>query len=80
MEKNKEFEFSDFYFLTDINVNNRLSSEELSALADSMAKKAPAEQLIEISDASDQENSIVYTYAKFLEILDTKGLGGLVNT
>ncbi len=76
---NKEFEFSDFYFLNDINVNNRMSSEELSALYESMAKDSVPDQLIEISDASDKEHSVVYTYAKFLEILDTKGLAGLVN-
>ncbi len=74
-----EFEFSDFYFLNDINVNNRMSSDELSALYDSMAQDSIPDDLIEISDSTDKGNSVIYTYAKFLEILDTKGLSGLVN-
>ena len=74
-----EFDLTDFFFLRDINVNNRLSSEELSALQESFAKNAIPDDLIEISDASGDRNPIVYTYAKFLEILDTKGLSGLVN-
>ena len=75
---NKEFDLSEFSFLHDINVNNRLSSEELSALQDSYSQNAIPDDLIEISDVSGK-GSVVYTYAKFLEVLDTKGLSGLVN-
>ncbi len=79
MYQNKEFELTDFYFLNDINVNNRLSSDELSALQDSFSQNAIPDDVIEISDASGERNPVIYTYAKFLEILDTKGLSGLVN-
>ena len=79
MFQNKEFELTDFYFLNDINVNNRFSSEELSALHDSFSMNAIPDDVIEISDASGERNPVIYTYAKFLEILDTKGLSGLVN-
>ncbi len=74
-----EFDLTDFYFLNDINVNNRMSSEELSALQDSFAQNAVPDDVIEISDASGEKNPVSYTYAKFIEILDTKGLSGLVN-
>ncbi len=79
MYQNKEFELTDFYFLNDINVNNRLSSDELSALQESFSQNAIPDDVIEISDASGERNPVIYTYAKFLEILDTKGLSGLVN-
>ena len=79
MYQNKEFELTDFYFLNDINVNNRLSSDELSALQESFSHNAIPDDAIEISDASGERNPVIYTYAKFLEILDTKGLSGLVN-
>ena len=79
MYQNKEFELTDFYFLNDINVNNRLSSDELSALQESFSQNAIPDDVIEISDASGERNPVIYTYDKFLEILDTKGLSGLVN-
>ena len=79
MYQNKEFELTDFYFLNDINVNNRLSSDELSALQESFSQNAIPDDVIEISDASGERNPVIYTYAIFLEILDTKGLSGLVN-
>lgn len=74
-----EFELTDFFFLTDINVNNRMSSDELSALHDSYARDVLPDEVIKISGASEDENPVIYTYAKFLEILDTQGLSGLIN-
>jgi len=74
-----EFEFTDLYFLTDVNVNNRLSSDELSVLQDSYVKNVLPPDVIKISGASDDEDPVIYTYAKFLEILDSQGLDGLIN-
>lgn len=74
-----EFELTDFFFLNDINVNNRMSSEELSVLQDSYARDVLPDDVIKISGASEDENSVIYTYAKFLEIMDTEGFSGLIN-
>lgn len=71
-----EFEFSDCYFLNEVNVNNQMSSEEISAIQDSYSTE---DSVIEISGMSEKEGSVIYTYEKFLEILDTQGLEGLVN-
>lgn len=73
-----EFEFSDFYFLNDVNVNNRMSSDEISALQLSYEEAILPESVIKISGMSDDEEDVIYTYAKFFEILDEEGLSGLV--
>jgi len=76
-----EFDLTDFFFLNDVNVNNRMSSEELSAVQDSLTRNnvSAADDVIEISDESGEKNPVTYTYAKFIEILETKGLAGLTN-
>ncbi len=76
---NREFEFSDFYFVNNVDMDAEVKSDDISAICESLAKANVSEQLIEISDASGKESSIMCTYAKFLEILDSDSLETLVN-
>lgn len=64
---NREFDFIDLYYLNDI------TSEA------SVAQPKLTDEVIEISAFDEPENVVNCTYAKFLEILDTEGLEGLVN-
>ena len=64
---NKEFDFIDLYYLNDITTDESASQPKM------------AEDCIEISAFDDPESVVSCTYAKFLEILDTQGLEGLVN-
>ena len=63
-----EFEFSDFYFLNDINVNNRMSSDELSALYDSMAQDSIPDDLIEISDSLSPAFVNLFVVSSFITV------------
>ena len=64
---NHEFDFIDLYYLNDI-------TSDLSAKQSEFTNG-----IVEISALDDSQDAVAYTYAKFLEILDTKGLEGLVN-
>ncbi len=72
---NREFDFIDLYYLND--TNNEVPTEDFSFFEEAAIAKKP--EVIRISGA-EEEDSVAYTYAKFLEILDTKGLEGLVAT
>lgn len=74
----REFDFIDLYYLNDIN-DSIHTSAEISLDNDINAMKS-AMDVIKISDMEEGESDLTYTYAKFLEILDTQGLEGLVNT
>ena len=64
---NREFDFIDLYYLNDITTDESASQPKI------------ADEVIEISAFDEPENTVTCTYAKFLEILDTEGLEGLVN-
>ena len=70
---NREFDFIDLYYLND--TNNEVPTEDFAFFEEGAIAKAP--EVIKISGATE-EDSVAYTYAKFLEILDTQGLEGLV--
>jgi hypothetical protein len=70
----KEFDFIDLYYLNDI-TDTKKETTDFSLFDEVPINKAS--NLIEISGTSD-EDSVSYTYDKFLEILDTQGLEGLV--
>ena len=75
---NKEFEFPNLYFLEETNINNKMSSEDLFAIDESLNAESSLNSVIEISDADNDSVSVAYTYAKFLETLDQFGLEGFV--
>ena len=74
----REFNFIDLYYLNDLSDSTHKSSE-ISLDADTNFMKSTMD-VIRISDIEKGESDLTYTYAKFLEILDTQGLDGLVNT
>ena len=65
---NKEFDFIDLYYLNDICTNNNTFTENFIE-----------DKVIEISELDNSKNAFSCTYAKFMEILDTRGLEGLIN-
>lgn len=69
----KEFDFIDLYYLNDITEPKKETSD--FSLFDEMPSNK-AVNFIEIS--GDNEDSVTYTYDKFIEVLDTQGLEGLV--
>lgn len=74
---NREFDFIDLYHLNDLNSQSQKSSE--LAFDEEIPTLDSAMLVIKISDGDDAEDNLTCTYAKFLEILDTEGLEGLVN-
>lgn len=75
---NREFDFIDLYYLNDVS-EPAIIPEDFTIFEDNL-KSSLASDVIKITDDSEVSDDVVYTYAKFMEILDTQGLEGLVNT
>ena len=73
-----EFDFSNLHFLTDTNVNNKMSSADLYAIDESKNVSNSINNIIEIFDETPGSNHIRYTYEKFIETLEKFGLEGFV--
>lgn len=78
MKINKEFEFSNLYYLNGTNVNNKMSSADLMAIDESRGINNTMNDVIQIYDSENDTNPISYTYAKFIETLAEYGLSGFV--
>ncbi len=73
---NKEFDFIDLYYLNDIS-NTEPKIESFSIFEENGVTDSNADY-IRIS-CEGENDEVACTYAKFLEILDTQGIEGLVN-
>ena len=80
MFQQKEFDFSDLNFISETNANTAVSSDNHINFNESFELNTMPKDCIEISDAGEDTIPVVYTYAKFFEILDNEGLSGLVNS
>ena len=75
---NTEFDFSNLLFLNDTNINNKMSSDDLFAIDESINASNSIDNVIEIYDETPGSNHTRYTYEKFLETLEKFGLEGFV--
>ncbi len=73
---NREFDFIDLYYLNDIS-NTESKVKSYSIFVDNEATNSNADY-IRIS-CEGENDEVACTYAKFMEILDTQGIEGLVN-
>ncbi len=73
---NREFDFIDLYYLNDIS-NPAMNVEPFSLYKDKETASSGADYIRISSEGEIDE--VTCTYAKFLEILDTQGIEGLVN-